>query len=702
MALSIRLTDTGLGVRAELDDHDTQLAQIENYTSQFDGIKHRALVIPTIHNTYSYQPFDQLRNQGIMVQVTSIEYFTRNIEILIDAFDVLILNQGAGVIDRVWMLNHLSRVTAQQVAAAFAMWRSSGKKIVYSFFDASGKAEMKKHNIDGAAVETVDLQTILFKTNVTTGTIAAGTGTFTKTADCPLTDEEIFDLRWLNYSSRNIYPRNRTGTYGLVAGEEVLVENVLGETKEVYVYWKPYEYCCALYGGVITNQNLESPAYKYINIGSLARLLIGNESPIRLAMDCIYSRKVAATGYDNDLTTDLVAVDGLVQAHNGRPLEMGLVSYKLTADIASAYRGLGRNVALCSHSKYHYNPTDGTVTAVNEAYVIPASRVIQLKRPYRVINMTVKIGATTLAAKDFIAVITDAQYGYDPVRELLKFTAANVGATVLVTYTYLKEAEEWVGSLRELEAYGSLTDDVIYLTGGEYAMHGTTQALLDKRDVIVCNYSLPNQWAWVAAQQGYGPIFSPYLADDVSGGFEAWHLLVDSGYSQTEIEAIDGKVKESIDNANSRKHPFIWYSHDFSFSNEVNGLCNKVGVDASWKGATYEESRQKLIAGLKWFMDRLDEENVYWMARSQYHRRYRNFNRDFVYNIVSDGNTHYVYLQNMGKNFLGGVTFRSSTTIVSAKQMPNKDLPVTVYAGDNLVSFDVAPGEKMVLEIIVS
>ena len=39
MALSTRLTDTGLGVRAELDDHDTQLAQIANISDRVENVK---------------------------------------------------------------------------------------------------------------------------------------------------------------------------------------------------------------------------------------------------------------------------------------------------------------------------------------------------------------------------------------------------------------------------------------------------------------------------------------------------------------------------------------------------------------------------------------------------------------------------------------------------------------------------------------
>lgn len=672
----------------------TDIIRQNTYTMD---IKHKVLVIPTCNNSYIDQPFDQLRNQGFLVQVTSLEYFTLHVKDLIKEFDILVMNQGYEVRDRVWWLNHLSKISAQQAADALLLWKNSGKKFIYTFLNNYGKAEVRKYDIDGNIAESVDLSPELFTTDIITSYIPGGEGIFEVTEDCPLSKEELLDMPFVEFKSYNIYPIWRSK---LKPTEKVLLENVYNDIHDVYAYWKPGEYVCAVYGGYISGKYLETPAYKYINVGSLARLLIGDNSPIRLALDCIYSRKVASLGYDCDATNKPEAIEALTEAHGGKiPLELGLVTNYLNEELVNRYRNLNSYIKWCSHSKYHFQSTGYTYVS-NETHVIPESRVIQLKYPYRVQSLVVTIGSTTLSSKNFIEAVSDTQYGYDELKGLLKFSANNVGNTVTISYRYLKETEEWIVSLKELEEYGLLTDDVIYLTGAEYGMHGTTHALLNNRNVTLCNYSLPNQYAWACVNQGYIPIMSPYLSDDTTGGFKALYALITEGYSKDEIE--NGKVDESINNANSRYHPFMWYDHDFLYSDTENGIHNNSAVHSSWKGSTYAETRQKLIDGLKWFFNRLDQENVYWMPRSAYHRRYKLFNENFIYNVESDGNKHYVYMQNRGKEMLPGVTFRSSKKIISARllPLPSPELPVTMYAGDDLVSLDVMSGERLVLEII--
>ena len=555
--------------------------------------KHKALYIAGKEQTWKMDVVNNLLGNGVLLELTSWGNFARNIDEWVDEFDVLIFTSSS---DTIMELDHLETASAQDVADALAKWKNAGNKFIY--FTNASSVVIKKKNIDGADAESVNVKSItgLITFDQENGTLGVTAKDIVDVSNNVLGASPInrSDLNLKAYSMRKLILGN---------GEIPIISATNGVDSEYLVIYKPNQYCVVSIAGLKAGDNTGSPMFKYVDTGVLARALLGNTTSLSLAEDCIYSKKIAASGFDCDVTSETKGIQAIIDAYNGKSLELGLVVSAFGAtdaekeELASWYRSRFGNIDICSHSTYHYTAPNGTVAESDETHVIPSSRVITLKYPFRPAISSVTIDAATLTESGWTAAVTTGTYGFDKIGRL-KFHADHIGKSVVISYSRLKEAEEWLGSLTALKELGILTKPVCYLTGGEHSLSSYSVVQAKKLGYWFCDHVSPWLRVYYLLMEKLIQKMPPTMGHTNETGFYHWEELVRAGYSKADIETV--YTPAMLDIMHQRKLPFLWYGHDFMFSEtDANSIWISTAYNADWKKSKLRRNHCIRFGGTK-------------------------------------------------------------------------------------------------------
>ncbi|HHX69846.1 MAG TPA: hypothetical protein GX708_17595, partial [Gallicola sp.] len=580
-------------------------------------VKHKVLFVPNPDiPEYAMDAPQSFQGEGILFEETSWEKFVENSKEWVNEFDVLLIHRASTVLD------HLCKVSAQDVVDELLYWKSKRKKFIY--VTNSNLAEFTKLNADGSVIETVS-----FKQSI----VPYSSGS----SDLPSTAKDIIDnsnglfgdFNILNRPNLNLKAYANRFIYNYYDALPIITTSD-GTNTNVLAIYKPYDYCVVESAGMIPGEYINSPLYKYINFGVLVKHMVGNNTPIQLSTDCLFSKKIVASGIDNDKTDDLPAINAIIKGYNGRKLEIGNVSSKMNEELAGWYTSRYSNIELVSHSRTHYG--SNTVLRDEESYVIPDNQTIILKFPFRVILISVVIGGTPLTKKGFMEAITTNQYGNDEFSGILKFHSSRIGQTVNIQYRSLKEYDEWVNSLQELKENGVLTDNVMYLTGGKSSVSASTYLYCLRNNIALCEHTNGNARIYELLKEktiDKMPLIHGTFNFD---GFKKWEDLISLGYTNEEI--LDTEAPKTIENNIIRKLPFVWYGHDFSLSEtKPNGLYLNPNVDSSWKKNNYGEFIEYATQSLDDYLKLFDAINPIYITRSAYCRFFDYINRYVDYDV---------------------------------------------------------------------
>lgn len=282
---------------------------------------------------------------------------------------------------------------------------------------------------------------------------------------------------------------------------------------------------------------------------------------------------------------------------------------------------------------------------------------------------------------------------------LIRFHPDNIGETVSVTYTYVDAYQEIWGSVQDLKEVGALTTKAVYLTGRPNMAPLSAHMAAKEDGITICS----NQ---------YFPTFE--VTNDIMGGtakkmplktgtmlMHEWMGRVDTAFFQTTQEdAYDSVTPGIINSAKELSLPVVGYIHDF-FASEyhTSGIWNKA-ESIDWKGSTIGETRENIYDFYMYFLGLLNAENVYWITRSEYEKRYNYLNKHLQYHV--EGNE--VYIKNTGNEAVKGITFKFDTnTTPKGVQMGRKVDVDWVYDGTNkraIAWFDLLPGQSLTLQMI--
>lgn len=662
--------------------------------------KHRILYISVNYEDPAKSAFVYpLLGAGLLVEATTWAKFAKYVDEWISEFEVMVF---FNIPETLPTLNHLETVSAQDVVNALGKWATAGNKFIV--FTRSQDISIFKKDIDGNNVENVSANTVMGM-NITTGNGTTGSSRkpIVDISNGVLGTESLLnytDVVFEAFNNRRLIPGS---------GEIPIIATSDGTNTDVLAVYKPNKYCAITSGGFAYDLNTVGE-YRYADIGIIARHLLGNNTPVSLANDCIYGRKIAASGYDNDLSKEKSAVESIIKAYRNRPLEMGVVEERLgltdaeKEEMAAWYRSRYRNLHICSHSTTHCSTgSDHIVTHTDEAYIIPTNRVVSLKYHEHVTITSVVINGITLEKKGFLDSVTASQYGYDE-HGRLKFHQDNIGETVSVSYQRLKEHDEWLGSLDRLGKLGVLTNNALFLTGGEKSLSSFSYLLAKERNIVLCDHINPSHRTNYLLQEGIIDKM-PFMAGNLYAsqtGFRDWEGLIrNKGLSKDEI--LNTAAPAMIELVNRRHLPFVWYNHDFMFSETyVHSLWQSSNYHEDWKKTTYQETIDYASEALEDWLDLLDGQNVYWMTRSEYCSRYDYMNRYVQYHVESSGKRITLYVRNTGDKPIKGLTFRSSADIARVTSLPNTELTIDTQYTSDVFSFDLLAGQTLALEILLN
>lgn len=642
---------------------------------------HKALVFGDSLETYAKDVVPDLISAGFLVKLTSLSSFTKNVDKFIEEnYDLLVFDMRSCGIP--YTANNISANDALQ---ALLKWRTSGKKIIfYTLGNTSGHV-ITKYNSDGTT-EYSPLSEVLPVSIAAVIIDNVENRSFEHSTSYPFGDNEVIDEFKPIGSVRHFT--------ALESGAVVAVNATDGTHTASIVVYKPDDYCLIGYGG--SSDIATFPGYRYIKAGIVAKHLIGlSEESLSLALDCKYNKKIAASGIDCDITDEKNAVMPYVEAYNGKPLELGVVTSKLTDSLASWYRHLG--VEINSHSMHHH----ATITNAIQTVTIPDSLVIQIEYPYKLTLTSIVVDG--LAYTSGVGVLPTSKYQFS-ITGYVRFSAEDVGKVATISYTHSLEPDEWIGSLLALENFKCMTNKSIYLTGGETSVHPATMLYLERLGYIVCDHiEAITRASYLFGGKIYTDKLTPWLAPTfrISQGVGGFDTL----FEKDEITAKELELPAKINFCKKWNLPFLWYSHDFIFSQTA---YNRIWGDPDnrwhddWGLGTYEECVAKVKSMIEYALTKLDEENVYWMVRSDYHRWFKSMVEGIRYSVEVKGPIAELLVRNESDKTLSGLTFRMYSDIEpkGITIYPNINLEYTYANGEVLFNFDILPGEDLLIKVV--
>lgn len=663
-------------------DYTTDVGKqlVKKYT-----VKHRALLCAINMPDYSEASLHMLNSHGFGVEMTNLVQFSKHYKEWVNEFDLLVFSREACTI------SYLSPATPAEILLALTYWVEQGKRLIY--FTSSTTHAIQKYGADGTVALTESLSTILPVTIYSRAFTSAGS--FVHHASYPFGSKEI--------ALTGYGPNGTIKGFSVPTGAIVALQAVEeGVTTTNTIICKPGEYACIGYGGA-TGGITTGSYYRYADVGIIAKYLVGDETNLEMAFDCHSNRRIAAMGIDADLTSETQANQLVLESFEKTPVEIGLVASKLTDDIASWYRKRTGQAEYMSHSYAHF-PWQ---TATDELHVVPSTQVVILNKPYRtdytnISSVKKQDDSVTFSYKGLLnSNPSNIQYGYDSSIGALIFHSDNIGATIKVTYQYANEPQEWLGSLEEMSKYKLNTNNGIYLTGGELSVDAHTLAYALRENIIICDHDISAmQRSYKLIRGGLIPKFVPLFCVTMQAGYgQPGYDASIWGVARADAEST--ALPALMTRCKALNKPYVWYSHDFVFSETDSRGLHSGGWHADWAKATYSLTCANAKEFLQALIAVMDAENVYWMYRTDYSRRYNHLSSGVEYNIVPRTGYSEIYVKNTGSSVLHGLTFREARTSTPSEvyAMPDFDLPFAFADGELLLTIDLAPGESAVIVV---
>jgi hypothetical protein len=459
-----------------------------------------------------------------------------------------------------------------------------------------------------------------------------------------------------------------------------------------------------------------SSGYVYIDYSELINELFGIDVNDRLAMDSMYGKKAAAIGVDADYTTDIEAITNLLEAVPKHiPLEVGLVANSVNDNIATDYRGLQSkypNLFLCSHTYSHYGGATKR-TVIDEVYVINSKGFIILKKPFkaRITSITSLDGLTTYTYKyGFIyGMPTDTEYYTnidltygDLVDGYIKFSLANVGVSVKVSYTYQDDNYEIIQSINKLNGYGCLNDKVVYSTMGYNSISATIYDQAERLGITLCEYYLfPSNYRASFIQDAYykkAPNLNGNTLKAPLSGADDVSIFKRYSFADFQLSA----MPFIINMANQLEIPYVSFIHDILISlNYAWSVYNDpASYNADWKKPTETETVNYIKSFYTYLFSSIDAEGVKWVTRGEYSRFYQHINKYVEYNFRRVNNKVYLYVKNNSDKVIDGVTFKVNldTTPIKVSTI-DRNIEHSYNNGIVTLWIDLSPGANYVVEI---
>lgn len=651
--------------------------QVETNNKEVIGVSNKALIIgQTDADRYAFNaPADLVKN-GILFEYVSLTSFTLHHKEFAKDYGTLIFGSYST------SLSTLSDATVTDAKSALEFWLANGNKLIY--MNSANSLKLTKTEKDNTVSE-VDISE-LFGADSTTPIISSPSVAYTRNSKLKATTNYEWlenDLLLEGVKPTGRYSLNASGLDHIVVAED-------DERSDIpYVSMKPNKFIYVSYGGFISGSHEEMGAFKYVDIGLLTKVLWNNQSKTKLAFDLKENKRIVAAGVDCDVTDEPDAVEPIIKAWGDRPLELGLVVHKLSEELIDYYRSTGKEIV--SHGYWHH--MSGSIKTVTENHVIPDGNIITLKKPYRPIISEVKIGSTTLTSGS--GVLDTNQYHFMRYG-FIRFNPEHQGKTVTLTYSHSEEPKEWIGSIVELNNIGLISKNAVCLTGESYSVHPMTYSWARNNNVVICDMSDFSKRAstlldGVSFHKKLTPWYGTSFASKTyGGGFD--HMFS----AQSEL---DGKnlVFDAIDFSSKHNQPFVWYTHDFYFAENywVRIFENPDGrFPEWWSDYTLDEVREIGYEMMKFWLDAIDEsEDMYWMPRSDYCRRFENLIEGINYTSKTTEFGEKLIIENAGKT-IDGVTFRKKTSSTPISVIRDGvEIPHTFKNSELRFSLDVLSGE---------
>ena len=343
-----------------------------------------------------------------------------------------------------------------------------------------------------------------------------------------------------------------------------------------------------------------------------------------------------------------------------------------------------------------------------EEHIIGSSQIIELKHSCRVALSWVKsadLSKTYTSVSDFNSALTSMQYSFN-LHNKIKFNSTLIGQSVKVRYTYLREADEWIGSIRDLENLGILTDKVIFLTAGYTALNGSTYSYAETSNITFCDHHhtdelkrndfLINSYPRPAMT----PMLQDYIKDESSFLDDCGCDFYIKKYAKEEAKIAFASKIPQLQKAH---RPLIFYTHDFWFSETApNSIWVNDSYANGWKQTTYEKTVEYLVDFMSWYINKISTFNGYgvqWITRGQWVKRYNYLTDNLSYDIRRSGNKTIITVKNNGSENIEGATFRSNSKIVKAISYPRSNVILKNCSGEYFASVNIGAGEEKIITL---
>jgi len=692
----------GVGSKQVVFDDSALNAYKANDTKQIT-IKHKILIMGIPYTTNFDIPIgDDVHRIGFLVETCSIEGFVHNAEKWKTEFDVIVLANTA--------IPYYSTVTPSELKTSVKLFMDYGVKVIW--LHNAPTLRFEKLRFDGYK-DTEVLVNDLFSTGLTCTAVnmTSTNGTIAHSVSYGL-DKEVLVPNLLVYNS--VLPNYATSDISVLL--PITATNGTVTSKVMAI--KKGKFAIIAYGGLVVGDNMGSATFKYIDYANLILELLNMGANNRLAIDSLYGRKVAGIGIDADITTESPAIENLLNAIGLKyPVQIGVVTSKITEALALWYRGLNArypNISLCSHTANHYGSAS-LYTVTDEVYTIPVNSIVTLKKPFKVMVTSIKSNDGTIIFTETgtslkHALPSDTQYSLQKTSDnemidgRIKFSVANAGIIVKISYTYRDDFIELVKSINDLITKGCMDEKTVFLTMGANSVSSAVMKLAEQQGITLCDYlGFPNNYrAWTLVDSVYNKF--PYLngvtmSPDGQNGSDDINLLKKHTKAEVKTTVFPAIVARAL----SHETPFIGYIHDIPIAEEYTGsVWNSAEFNADWKKATFVETLAYVQEFYTWMFDQINTNNTYWTTRGKYTEFYQYVNKHLIYDaVVVDGRT-LLYVRNTGGKALNGLTFRvvSAEIPTSVKILKDELIPFTFSNGTATLWFDLPAGASFTIEVM--
>jgi len=632
------------------------------------SIKHRILFVePNALFLYGYDmilPIESFRG-GFLSEVCSYESFVNNASKWKNQYDIFVLNTQNE-------MDVTTPVSGEQVKTATKNFMDAGVKLI--LYTGDSTLRLRKWDANGKFTDT-SLSDLLGGLETTEAkNFSAREGTFVHSVDYPFKDEEII---------RSTCIPSNPYMYGFVATDSQVtfpVKAVQGKMATNVVAYKPGMFFVVENGGTLGNSVEQISYWKYVQSEVLARILIGKDNNVHIAMDSFNGCKIAALGVDCDKTNDLDAIRALRVAFGAIPMEWGLVADKVTYEVAQWYRQLPEKNRIVSHTKSHYVTR---LIVTDEIHVIPDNQIVSLEHPIKAAITYIKTTDNLIAFTRKNGIIPRSapaanQYIINEVNDsasagqswdgLIKFDLSDVGKEVKISYTCSDEESEVIGSLGVLKQKGLPVFPVVYTTMGAHSVSPGSYVKAEEDGVIIAdNTNFPcygRVWSAMIRTKKRMPFpLGPTMVYD-------WRFpAIDiNWFNRTEFDAKNNLITLSIKHCQDLELPFVFYMHDFLISETDSGgiwmdkkasairMVTKDKWNADWKKDTYENTKEDIAEMYHWVISQLAAQNPYWMTRGEYAKRYWYLNKYLAYDVKSSSSGYLIHVKNAGHERIDGLT----------------------------------------------